>query len=367
MAEVKSTSIPIAAWNAAQSKSRFMQRMNYDPTKSTAVVEDDDTVTLTEYDAVIQDIDTDLGIGTLSNQTWDEAQDKKHLIRRLGLNPRYINDIENDDGTVTLENIATPAAPSDLAVTDEGDTTIDLEWMDNSNNEDFFAILRSTNGISYSEIATVGPGVTTYHATGLTNDLLYYFKVLARNNDIDSDPSDAATGTPTNPTPPVLSGLTKSGSPGWNAAAWAALLSAAGDVELTIVTSGSYEMVMGLISATPGVVPLAWQNPNLDYGILTYASSQTVKMESGNPDFGSQVFPYLAYVAGTTTFTAKRVGTDIILQIDGVTHWTISGVSASTPLMPVCYGDHNEDMIVSATWNGSPLAWTDFAGGISAI
>ena len=57
-----------------------------------------------------------------------------------------------------------------------------MAWTDNSNNEDGFKIERSPNGTSsWTQIATVGPNVTTYSNTGLTRNTRYYYRVRSYN------------------------------------------------------------------------------------------------------------------------------------------------------------------------------------------
>jgi len=70
-------------------------------------------------------------------------------------------------------------APSGLTLTVISDTEIQLDWTGGSTNEDGFSIERSTDGVTYSEIATTLTGVVHYHNTGLTVGTLYYYKVRA--------------------------------------------------------------------------------------------------------------------------------------------------------------------------------------------
>jgi len=59
-------------------------------------------------------------------------------------------------------------------------TTLKLVWSDRANNETGFQIWRSTSPTSgFTQIATVGAGVTTYTNTGLTADTRYYYEVRA--------------------------------------------------------------------------------------------------------------------------------------------------------------------------------------------
>ncbi len=56
-------------------------------------------------------------------------------------------------------------------------TAIDLRWTDGDVKEDGFKIERSTDGVSFSQIATVGSGVLSYNDTGLTESVEYYYRV----------------------------------------------------------------------------------------------------------------------------------------------------------------------------------------------
>jgi len=62
-----------------------------------------------------------------------------------------------------------------------------LNWTDNSDNESGFRIYRGTsaNG-TFSEVATVGAGVTTYTNRNLANDTRFYYRVVAYNADGES-------------------------------------------------------------------------------------------------------------------------------------------------------------------------------------
>jgi hypothetical protein len=58
-----------------------------------------------------------------------------------------------------------------------------LRWQDNSSNELVFEIERSRyTTASFEQIATVGPGVTTYSDIGVSQDTVYYYRVRAYND-----------------------------------------------------------------------------------------------------------------------------------------------------------------------------------------
>lgn len=76
-------------------------------------------------------------------------------------------------------SVAAPAAPTGLAAAAVSKSRINLSWKDNANNESGFLVERSTNGTSFTQIATLGANVTTYANTGLSRDRLYYYRVRA--------------------------------------------------------------------------------------------------------------------------------------------------------------------------------------------
>jgi titin len=95
----------------------------------------------------------------------------------------------NLGGDSTYSNTAaviTLGAPSNLTATPVSPTRIDLAWTDNSPSDTGFKIERETAGV-WTQIATVGTGVTTYvNNTGLTAGTAYKYRVRATRTGSDS-------------------------------------------------------------------------------------------------------------------------------------------------------------------------------------
>ena len=88
-----------------------------------------------------------------------------------------------------------PLAPSSLTATAVSSSRIDLAWTDNSTDEDGFKIERSLDGVNFTEITSVGAGVTTYASTGLSASTQYYYRVRAYKGALNSAYSNTANAT----------------------------------------------------------------------------------------------------------------------------------------------------------------------------
>jgi hypothetical protein len=120
--------------------------------------------------------------------------------------------------SVTTPNIG-PVAPSNLnAALLFGPTRVQLTWTDNSNNENLFRVFRSTNGGTFTQIATVNRSNNQRNAVGgtvnYTNNLpggaagnTYAYYVIAVNTQPNPDqlsaPSNTVSVTVVLPTPPA--------------------------------------------------------------------------------------------------------------------------------------------------------------------
>ena len=106
----------------------------------------------------------------------------------------------NDNGTLPP---ATPTAPSGLTATAASSSQINLKWTDNSSDETGFKVERSSSATgTFTAIATLAAGVTTYNNTSLAASTAYYYRVCATNASGNSGYSNTASATTSAP-PPV--------------------------------------------------------------------------------------------------------------------------------------------------------------------
>ncbi len=92
-----------------------------------------------------------------------------------------------------------PADPSALSASAISSAAIDLNWTDNSSDEDGFNIERSSDGINFSFLASVGAGVTSFNNNGLTASTTYYYRVSAYNVAGSSAATNVASATTQSP------------------------------------------------------------------------------------------------------------------------------------------------------------------------
>ena len=113
--------------------------------------------------------------------------------RQLTLDPvnsRLILPVVGGEAALALASVAAPGAPSDLDVEPVSATNIVLNWADNATTENLFEIDRSTDGVAFTQIATVGANVTTYADTTPFTAKRYYRVRASNTGGGDSAPSN---------------------------------------------------------------------------------------------------------------------------------------------------------------------------------
>jgi len=95
---------------------------------------------------------------------------------------------------VQIKTGVKPTAPSLLTAQAVSASQIDLNWQDNSDNETGFKIEEDSGG-GFSQIDTVGAGVTHYHRTGRSSNTNYQYKIRAYNTSGNSGYTNTANAT----------------------------------------------------------------------------------------------------------------------------------------------------------------------------
>jgi hypothetical protein len=103
-----------------------------------------------------------------------------------------------------------PAPPLRLAVLASGTALLQLLWVDDSDNEDGFAIERSIDAATWIGVSAVGPGATNYIDSSAVLGQKYYYRVRASNGPGISPLSNVASGL--RQAPVEISGISMTGA-----------------------------------------------------------------------------------------------------------------------------------------------------------
>jgi hypothetical protein len=126
------------------------------------------------------------------------ANDSTFISGQIGLGSRQFPAVFDNlivTGSAIAPPTSPPASPSDLLATAASSTRINLTWSDNSSDESRFKIEKSTDGVAWSPVATVGANSTSYSVNGLKAATGYFFRVFAGNVVGDSEYSNTAEAT----------------------------------------------------------------------------------------------------------------------------------------------------------------------------
>lgn len=108
----------------------------------------------------------------------------------------------SDSNPLNITTGGLPDTPSNLSALVISETSIKIQWNDNSNNESSFKIERSSGG-GWNEIASRPSNTQSYTDYNLITGTTYYYRVRAHNNYGYSDYSNEVSALPSNlPQPP---------------------------------------------------------------------------------------------------------------------------------------------------------------------
>jgi len=92
---------------------------------------------------------------------------------------------------------ATPlAAPSGLSISATTFSEIDLTWTNHSANATGVEIDRSTDGVSFTAVASLSATAASYSDTSVSEATVYYYRVIALGAGGSSDPADTSNTVP---------------------------------------------------------------------------------------------------------------------------------------------------------------------------
>ncbi len=115
--------------------------------------------------------------------------------------------VSDPSASASATTFGAPAAPTDLVTTPLSLTSLILSWTDNSTGESGFRIERSSDGVTFFQVGSVGANVTTFTNNFLTGGASYWYRVRAYEGSLNSPWSEVVVGS-TLPPPAAPTGAT---------------------------------------------------------------------------------------------------------------------------------------------------------------
>lgn len=249
-----------------------------------------------------------------------------------------------------------PNAPSSLVATATGPGSIDLDWNDNSSDELNFVVQSGPDGVTWSDLVTLGANVTSHSDSGLDPETTRYYQVRASNGAGSSAYSNVASAT-TDPVPASIDDVAIADLPvnGSISGTYAATHGAGGAVQtITETSSGgpkrsrqqSYEhgWTFDVFGGAGGVVAFidAWvsgsEGANFHYSTDGGATRTLMFTVDNNASNGGQSFALQAgtsgavriYVTDATQTNGEGVDSVTVDQIV-ITSYTDAGDPPAAP------------------------------------
>ncbi|HOM01569.1 MAG TPA: fibronectin type III domain-containing protein [Acetivibrio sp.] len=133
---------------------------------------------------------TSLSKNTTSCTIKELKPDTIYYFRVVAEKSAYRFEVYSEEIQVHMKSLS---APANLVVKATSSNQVVLEWKDNSDNEEGFAIERKSNNGDFAEIARVGRNVSKFTDNQLYANTTYYYRVRAYDKNIYTDYTNIGT------------------------------------------------------------------------------------------------------------------------------------------------------------------------------
>ena len=242
------------------------------------------------------------------------TDDYFHHARPSG-NAYDIGAVEYNATSITL---TAPAAPTGLLATASSSSAIALSWTDNATNETGYYIQRSTDGTNYTQVGSVGAGVTSYSDSGLSASTKYYYRVCDYNaggtsayTNIASATTQAAPTQTTTTTQTIAwTNTAFTSQSGKFTATFTATPTVVNADIVMALTSGAATSYSSLAAAvrfnTSGTIDARNGSAYAAAATVTYSANTTYKFEFTVDTVGRTYSVYVTPAGGTRTLIASN-------------------------------------------------------------
>jgi hypothetical protein len=148
-----------------------------------------------------------LGAGVRSFTDSSVSESSRYYYRVRAYNSAGVSGYSNAVNVTTpaAPTATLPASPSSLAASSVAYNSVGLTWLDNATNESGYKVERSSDGVTFTERASLGAGARSFTDGTVSASSGYYYRVRAYNSAGASGYSNAVSVT--TPAAPSIAAL----------------------------------------------------------------------------------------------------------------------------------------------------------------
>jgi len=241
-----------------------------------------------------------------------------------------------------------PTPPTSLAATAASSTQVDLSWTNTSTTQTGVKIERSTDNVTFTQIALAGATAVRYSDTGLSASTTYFYRVRATSASGDSAYSNTASATTLAPPPPPPAPI--------------AFVQTNYATPQTAVTSVSVPYTLAQLAGDLNVVVVGWNDTTAQVASVTDAKGNAYQLAVGPTQFSGRLSQSIYYAPNVAAAAAGantvNVSFNVAAEFADIRILEYSGLAAVSPV------DVTASAIGSTATSSTPAAVTTNASDL---